>query len=235
MNCRHNPARAPELPPRSKCQTTFPPFFVFPSRYMTLNPVFPSHPSYFHLSSFPATLTEKQGVPPLYWYDQSFHFGIFPRLASRPLIANQPRPTHSVSSVSCGPFVSPGNLKDHLNPSPISFPAFSTSFLSHTCPYLRPHRLSFHILPKTARGVKVSPSPKLRSQTASRASAPRVTTIDFIIITPTELLTRLDPIHSRKPKTVLGHLWVTQYERRWEMRDLKRLWSRSGSEAFKRT
>lgn len=47
-------------------------------------------------------------------------------------------------------------------------------------------------------------------------------TTDFVIITPAELLRRLDAIHCGKPKTFQSYLWVTQDKRCWETRGLKR-------------
>lgn len=44
---------------------------------------------------------------------------------------------------------------------------------------------------------------------------------DFVIIKPFELLTRLDAIHG-KAKTIQSYLWVTEKNRCWETRGLKR-------------
>ncbi len=44
---------------------------------------------------------------------------------------------------------------------------------------------------------------------------------DFVIIRPAELLRRLDAIHG-KPKTIQSYLWVTEKNRCWETRDLRR-------------
>lgn len=44
---------------------------------------------------------------------------------------------------------------------------------------------------------------------------------DFVIIKPTELLNRLDTIH-KKGKTIQSYLWVTEKNRCWETRGLKR-------------
>jgi hypothetical protein len=46
-------------------------------------------------------------------------------------------------------------------------------------------------------------------------------TTDFVIIKPSELLARLDSIHG-KPKTIQSYLWVTEINRCWETRGLKR-------------
>lgn len=43
---------------------------------------------------------------------------------------------------------------------------------------------------------------------------------DFVIIKPSELLTRLDKIH-RKAKTIHSYLWVTEEKHCWEARGLK--------------
>jgi hypothetical protein len=48
-------------------------------------------------------------------------------------------------------------------------------------------------------------------------------TTDFVIITPAELLRRLDAIHGGNPKTFQSYLWITQDKRCWETRGLKRL------------
>jgi hypothetical protein len=48
-------------------------------------------------------------------------------------------------------------------------------------------------------------------------------TTDFVIITPAELLRRLDAIHPGEPKTFQTYLWVTQHRKCWETRGLKRL------------
>jgi hypothetical protein len=44
---------------------------------------------------------------------------------------------------------------------------------------------------------------------------------DFVIIKPSELLTRLDTIHG-KAKTIQSYLWVTEKNRCWKTRGLKR-------------
>ena len=44
---------------------------------------------------------------------------------------------------------------------------------------------------------------------------------DFVIIKPSELLARLDTIHG-KAKTIQSYLWVTEKNRCWETRGLKR-------------
>ena len=44
---------------------------------------------------------------------------------------------------------------------------------------------------------------------------------DFIVIKPSELLTRLDAIHGRL-KRIQSYLWVTEKNRCWETRGLKR-------------
>ena len=44
---------------------------------------------------------------------------------------------------------------------------------------------------------------------------------DFVIIKPTDLLKRLDKIHT-KAKTIQSYLWVTEKHRCWETRGLKR-------------
>lgn len=44
---------------------------------------------------------------------------------------------------------------------------------------------------------------------------------DFVIIKPAELLARLDAIHG-KGKTIQSYLWVTERNRCWETRGLKR-------------
>jgi hypothetical protein len=44
---------------------------------------------------------------------------------------------------------------------------------------------------------------------------------DFVIIKPSELLTRLNAIH-KKGKTIQSYLWVTENNRCWESRGLKR-------------
>jgi hypothetical protein len=45
---------------------------------------------------------------------------------------------------------------------------------------------------------------------------------DFVVIKPSELLTRLDSIHGNV-KTIQSYLWVTQSKQCWESRGLKRL------------
>ena len=45
---------------------------------------------------------------------------------------------------------------------------------------------------------------------------------DFVIITPAELLRRLDAIHQGKPEVFQSYLWVTEKEKCWETRSLKR-------------
>lgn len=45
---------------------------------------------------------------------------------------------------------------------------------------------------------------------------------DFVIITPAELLRRLDAIHHGKPKIFQTYLWVTEKDNCWEARDLRR-------------
>ena len=45
---------------------------------------------------------------------------------------------------------------------------------------------------------------------------------DFVIITPAELSRRLDAIHLGKPKTVQSYIWVTEKDRCWETRGLRR-------------
>jgi hypothetical protein len=44
---------------------------------------------------------------------------------------------------------------------------------------------------------------------------------DFVIIKPSELLARLDSIHG-KAKTIQSYVWVTEKNRCWETRGLKR-------------
>lgn len=44
---------------------------------------------------------------------------------------------------------------------------------------------------------------------------------DFVIIKPSELLNRLNAIH-KKGKTIQSYLWVTEKNRCWESRGLKR-------------
>ena len=44
---------------------------------------------------------------------------------------------------------------------------------------------------------------------------------DFVVIKPSELLARLDAIHKRA-KTIQSYLWVTEKNRCWETRGLKR-------------
>ncbi|MGA2954307.1 MAG: hypothetical protein ABSF48_01130 [Thermodesulfobacteriota bacterium] len=44
---------------------------------------------------------------------------------------------------------------------------------------------------------------------------------DFVVIKPSELLARLEAIHG-KAKTIQSYLWVTEKERCWETRGLKR-------------
>ena len=44
---------------------------------------------------------------------------------------------------------------------------------------------------------------------------------DFVIIKPSDLLTRLNAIH-KKGKTIQSYLWVTEKNRCWETRGLKR-------------
>jgi hypothetical protein len=44
---------------------------------------------------------------------------------------------------------------------------------------------------------------------------------DFVILTPTELLRRLDATHG-KPRTVQSYLWVTEEQMCWETRGLRR-------------
>jgi hypothetical protein len=44
---------------------------------------------------------------------------------------------------------------------------------------------------------------------------------DFVIISPRELRKRLDAIHG-KPKRIQSYIWVTEKERCWETRGLKR-------------
>jgi len=44
---------------------------------------------------------------------------------------------------------------------------------------------------------------------------------DFVIIKPSELLARFDSIHG-KAKTIQSYLWVTEKDRCWETRGLKR-------------
>lgn len=44
---------------------------------------------------------------------------------------------------------------------------------------------------------------------------------DFVVVPPRELLKRLDAIHG-KPKTIQSYIWVTEKERCWESRGLKR-------------
>jgi hypothetical protein len=46
-------------------------------------------------------------------------------------------------------------------------------------------------------------------------------TTDFVIIKPSDLLARLDSIHG-ETKTIQSYLWVTQKNRCWEARGLKR-------------
>lgn len=46
---------------------------------------------------------------------------------------------------------------------------------------------------------------------------------DFVIIRPVDLLRRLDSIHKGRPKTVQTYLWVTQTDKCWETRALKRI------------
>jgi hypothetical protein len=53
-------------------------------------------------------------------------------------------------------------------------------------------------------------------------SARRRADSDFVIITPAELLRRLDAIHHGKPKIFQSYLWVTEKEECWETRDLTR-------------
>jgi hypothetical protein len=45
---------------------------------------------------------------------------------------------------------------------------------------------------------------------------------DFVIITPAELLRRLDAIHQGNPKIFQSCLWVTEKDKCWETRGLKR-------------
>jgi hypothetical protein len=45
---------------------------------------------------------------------------------------------------------------------------------------------------------------------------------DFVIITPAELLKRLDAIHHGNPKVFQSYLWVTKKRECWEARDLRR-------------
>lgn len=46
-------------------------------------------------------------------------------------------------------------------------------------------------------------------------------TSDFVIMTPAELLRRLDSIHPEKQETVQTYLWTTQSQRCWETRGLR--------------
>jgi len=45
---------------------------------------------------------------------------------------------------------------------------------------------------------------------------------DFVIVSPSELLKRLDAIHGT-PKTIQTYLWVTENERCWETRGLNKV------------
>ena len=46
--------------------------------------------------------------------------------------------------------------------------------------------------------------------------------MDFVIITPAELLKRLDAIHPEKPKICQTYFWVTEKHECWETRGLRR-------------